>query len=94
MQSKSFSSEPYYSDRYHDEEYEYRHVICPKDWWSRIPKEQLMTETEWRSLGIQQSIGWEHYMIHEPGRLTQFVSLLKLYVLYRTTYTIVPKKKT
>lgn len=25
-----------------------------------------MTETEWRNLGIQQSPGWVHYMIHSP----------------------------
>lgn len=25
-----------------------------------------MTETEWRSIGVQQSRGWIHYMIHKP----------------------------
>ena len=25
-----------------------------------------MSEIEWRSIGIQQSAGWVHYMIHEP----------------------------
>jgi cyclin-dependent kinase regulatory subunit CKS1 len=25
-----------------------------------------MNETEWRSLGIQQSKGWIHYTIHKP----------------------------
>ncbi|KAG0262844.1 transcription factor [Actinomortierella ambigua] len=25
-----------------------------------------MSEEEWRSLGVKQSQGWEHYMIHEP----------------------------
>ncbi len=25
-----------------------------------------MTEAEWRGLGVQQSQGWIHYMIHEP----------------------------
>jgi cyclin-dependent kinase regulatory subunit CKS1 len=25
-----------------------------------------MTETEWRNLGVQQSVGWIHYMIHYP----------------------------
>ena len=25
-----------------------------------------MTETEWRNLGVHQSIGWVHYMIHLP----------------------------
>jgi cyclin-dependent kinase regulatory subunit CKS1 len=23
-----------------------------------------LTENQWRSLGIQQSRGWQHYMIH------------------------------
>lgn len=25
-----------------------------------------MTETEWRNLGVQQSPGWVHYMMHAP----------------------------
>lgn len=25
-----------------------------------------MTESEWRGLGVQQSHGWVHYLIHEP----------------------------
>ncbi|CAD6191207.1 unnamed protein product [Caenorhabditis auriculariae] len=31
-------------------------------------KNRLMSESEWRSLGIQQSAGWIHYMIHSPER--------------------------
>lgn len=31
-----------------------------------VPKNKLMTEDEWRAIGIQQSRGWIHYMIHEP----------------------------
>lgn len=27
---------------------------------------ELLTENEWRSLGIQQSRGWVHYAIHRP----------------------------
>lgn len=27
-----------------------------------------MTESEWISLGIKQSSGWVHYMIHDPER--------------------------
>lgn len=26
-----------------------------------------MSETEWRNLGVQQSPGWVHYMMHVPG---------------------------
>ncbi len=32
----------------------------------QVPKTHLMTETEWRNLGVQQSVGWVHYMIHVP----------------------------
>ncbi|XP_046662634.1 cyclin-dependent kinases regulatory subunit-like [Homalodisca vitripennis] len=55
-----------YSDRYSDEKYEYRHVILPVDLAKKVPKNHLMTETEWRNLGVQQSPGWIHYMMHGP----------------------------
>ncbi|RNA36914.1 cyclin-dependent kinases regulatory subunit [Brachionus plicatilis] len=55
-----------YSDRYSDDDYEYRHVILPSDLAKLIPKAHLLTETEWRNLGIQQSPGWIHYMHHQP----------------------------
>ena len=32
-----------------------------------VPKGRLMTEAEWRGLGVQQSRGWIHYMMHDPG---------------------------
>ncbi|CAD7085466.1 unnamed protein product [Hermetia illucens] len=56
----------YYSDKYYDEQYEYRHVVLPKELVRLVPKTHLMTESEWRSLGVQQSRGWVHYMIHQP----------------------------
>uniref|UniRef100_A0A4W5MV86 Cyclin-dependent kinases regulatory subunit n=1 Tax=Hucho hucho TaxID=62062 RepID=A0A4W5MV86_9TELE len=56
----------YYSDKYDDEKFEYRHVMLPKDIAKRVPKTHLMSETEWRNLGVQQSQGWIHYMIHQP----------------------------
>jgi cyclin-dependent kinase regulatory subunit CKS1 len=27
---------------------------------------KLLWEEEWRGLGITQSLGWEHYEVHEP----------------------------
>ncbi|XP_046861688.1 cyclin-dependent kinases regulatory subunit-like [Xenia sp. Carnegie-2017] len=57
----------YYSKKYQDDYYEYRHVILPKEFGKRVPN-TLMTEHEWRSMGVQQSLGWEHYMIHKPER--------------------------
>jgi hypothetical protein len=29
-------------------------------------RKRLLTEQEWRSLGAQQSLGWQHYEIHLP----------------------------
>ncbi|XP_033750382.1 cyclin-dependent kinases regulatory subunit 1-like [Pecten maximus] len=55
----------YYSDKYTDDTYEYRHVVLPKEIAKLVPK-HLMSETEWRGLGVQQSQGWIHYMKHEP----------------------------
>ncbi|NXA19166.1 CKS2 protein, partial [Ibidorhyncha struthersii] len=56
----------YYSDKYFDEQYEYRHVMLPRELSKQVPKPHLMSEEEWRRLGVQQSLGWVHYMIHEP----------------------------
>jgi cyclin-dependent kinase regulatory subunit CKS1 len=61
MQSKIL-----YSDKYFDTEYEYRHVILPKDLSRLVPRHRLMEEMEWRQLGVQQSLGWRHYLIHKP----------------------------
>ena len=55
-----------YSDKYFDDEYEYRHVIIPRKYITSVPKDHLMTENEWRKLGIQQSPGWIHYIKHTP----------------------------
>ena len=49
-----------------------RHVMLPKDIAKLVPKNRLMTEMEWRSIGIQQSQGWIHYMVHGPGT-TQYI---------------------
>ena len=56
----------YYSDKYNDEKFEYRHVMLPKEVARKVPKTHLMSEIEWRNLGVQQSRGWIHYMAHEP----------------------------
>lgn len=49
-----------------DDIYEYRHVTLPADTAKQVPTTHLMTETEWRNLGVQQSPGWVHYMVHLP----------------------------
>ena len=42
----------------------HRHVILPKELAKTLPKSRLLTEAEWRSIGVQQSRGWQHYAIH------------------------------
>jgi cyclin-dependent kinase regulatory subunit CKS1 len=42
------------------------HVILPKDLAKTLPKSRLLTENEWRTIGVQQSRGWQHYAIHRP----------------------------
>ncbi|XP_050431983.1 cyclin-dependent kinases regulatory subunit-like [Adelges cooleyi] len=55
-----------YSAKYEDDIYIYRHVILPEDVAKQVPKTHLMTETEWRNLGIQMTSGWVHYMRYNP----------------------------
>ncbi|KAI1917145.1 Cyclin-dependent kinases regulatory subunit (Cell division control protein cks1) [Ophidiomyces ophidiicola] len=71
----SFIDKIHYSARYSDNEFEYRHVQLPKNMLKEIPPEyfdqskgtlKLLWEEEWRGLGITQSLGWEHYEVHEP----------------------------
>lgn len=49
----------YYSDRYSDGRYEYRHVFLPKGIADYLPH-RLMAEQEWRALGVRQSYGWAY----------------------------------
>lgn len=46
--------------------YNFSHVILPQEIAKNVPKTHLMSETEWRNLGVQQSVGWVHYMLHAP----------------------------
>lgn len=58
-----------YGEKYSDDMYEYRHVKLPKKLMALVPtrlKGKLLTEFQWRSLGIQMSPGWEHYLLHRP----------------------------
>ena len=55
-----------YSEKYYDDDFEYRHVILPKHVAKNAPKGRLLSESEWRGLGVQQSRGWVHYAIHRP----------------------------
>ena len=75
-------SEKYSDDHW---EYRYgakltRHVILPKPLLKRIPKSyfdpdepgvlRILSDAEWRGIGITQSLGWEHYEVHGALLLT------------------------
>lgn len=64
--SSSLISKISYSNRYESDDYIFRHVKIPPQLLNLVPRNRLMSEAEWRSLGVKQSIGWEHYMIHDP----------------------------
>jgi len=40
--------------------------MLPKEIAKLVPKNHLMSEDEWRGIGVQQSQGWQHYMLHGP----------------------------
>lgn len=61
-----FPDEIEYSEKYQDENFEYRHVLLPKHIHKKAPRSRMLTEHEWRALGVQQSRGWVHYEIHKP----------------------------
>lgn len=37
----------------------------PKEWKTRVPP-RVMTEHEWRMLGVDQASAWKHYAVHRP----------------------------
>ena len=61
-----FPDEIEYSEKYSDDLYEYRHVMLPKDIYKKLPRNRVLNEMEWRSIGVTQSRGWAHYEIHKP----------------------------
>ncbi len=43
-----------YSEKYSDDSHEYRHVILPKELAKSLPRNRLLSENEWRHMGVQQ----------------------------------------
>ena len=54
-----------YSERYTDDENEYRYVILPREMVPSIKNKPVLEEDEWRKMGITQSRGWRHYGFHK-----------------------------
>ena len=63
-----------YSEKYFDETSEYRHVILPRELAKQLPKNRLLSEAEWRGIGVQQSRGWEHYAVSINYGLTGWLA--------------------
>ena len=55
-----------YSEKYQDEVFEYKHVILTQEAYEKITRNKLLTENEWRALGIIQTRGWVHYSSFKP----------------------------
>lgn len=51
-------------------------MILPKDLAKSLPKSRLLTESEWRGIGVQQSRGWQHYAVHRYVKLPRSLSHL------------------
>ena len=47
-----FPDSIYYSDKYFDDDYEYRHVFLTEALFKKMPKDKYLTEQEWRDLGV------------------------------------------
>jgi cyclin-dependent kinase regulatory subunit CKS1 len=41
-----------YSEKYEDDLFEYRHVLLPKAVFKSIPRGRLLSEQEWREIGV------------------------------------------
>jgi cyclin-dependent kinase regulatory subunit CKS1 len=59
-----------YSNKYQDKVYEYKHVLLPKETFEKMQENMqentLLTEEEWRKMGLEMTRGWNHYTIHKP----------------------------
>jgi len=72
MPRSRYPEEIEYSEKYNDDEYEYRHVILTKDagraMWKILDRNGrgLLNVSEYRSLGVEIACGWEHFMVHRP----------------------------
>jgi cyclin-dependent kinase regulatory subunit CKS1 len=60
-----------YSDVYSDDTFDYRHVHMPLQVMNKVRAlitlgGALLTEKQWREVGIQMSKGWVHYSWHRP----------------------------
>lgn len=53
-----------YSNIIEDRSYQYRQVTTNKDIANLVQEKGLLSEIEWRELGINMSRGWMHYTVY------------------------------
>ncbi|KAG2327398.1 hypothetical protein Bca4012_036398 [Brassica carinata] len=41
-------------------------ICCAPEIAKLLPKNRILSENEWRVIGVQKSRGWVHYAIHRP----------------------------
>lgn len=75
----------YFNDNYYFFIIRDRYVVLPGDMAKLVPKTHLMTESEWRNLGIRMTPGWVNYMRHHssmylPNRLLLFYLNLIIFI--------------
>ncbi|XP_030742781.1 cyclin-dependent kinases regulatory subunit 2-like [Echinops telfairi] len=59
----------FYLHKYSDQHYVYQYVMLPRKLSKQVPQTHIMSEEEWRRLGVQQSLGWvRDCVIHKPER--------------------------
>ena len=55
-----------HSDKYQDGKYEYKPIILNNEVFDKLPKYKILSESEWRAIGIVQTKGWVHYSFFRP----------------------------
>lgn len=45
-------NKPEYSERFSDDQYEYRYVVMPREVISKLKNKKILSEEEWRGMGI------------------------------------------
>lgn len=67
-----------YSEKYTDDTYAYRIVSLGKEAYYKLTKlygygiDKLLTEDEWRNIGVQQAPGWDHIYSTDRGSVMIF----------------------
>ena len=71
--------------QYHDDEYEFLHVIMPPDLVNIMDRERLMTEADWRKLGFKKLI-----KLAEEGYILFVINFYKISIRIIEILSIVP----